>query len=205
MINISFAITACNETAELKRLINQLNKCKVDGDEIIIQIDTENASQEMLDLVGTFEGIERIFSQLNGDFSTFKNNIKNHCTKNYIFFIDADEEVNEDQIYMIREVIKLNPKIECFLVPRINTVTGLTQQHIAQWGWRVDQHQRINWPDYQFRICKNKPEIHWVNKVHERLVGYEIVTRLPAEDVYALGHHKTIQKQEKQNNFYNTL
>jgi len=205
MINISFAITACNETAELKRLVNQLSKCKVDGDEIIIQIDTPNASQEMLDLVSSFEGIERVFSELNGDFSTFKNNLKNHCEKEYIFFIDADEETNEDQIYMIREVLRLNPKIECFLVPRINTVVGLTQQHIAQWGWRVDQHQRVNWPDYQFRVCKNKPEIQWVNKVHERLVGYETVTRLPAEDVYALGHHKTIQKQEKQNNFYNTL
>ena len=205
MINISFAITACNETAELKRLINQLNKCKVDGDEIIIQIDTPNASQEMLDLVSSFEGIERVFSELNGDFSTFKNNLKKHCSKKYIFFIDADEEVNEDQIYMIREVLKLNPKIECFLIPRINTVAGLTQQHIAQWGWRVDQHQRVNWPDYQFRVCKNKPEIHWVSKVHERLVGYETVTKFPSEDVYALGHHKTIQKQEKQNNFYNTL
>ena len=205
MINISFAITACNETAELKRLINQLNKCKVDGDEIIIQIDTPNAPQEMLDLISSFEGIERVFSELNGDFSTFKNNLKKHCKKKYIFFIDADEEVNEDQIYMIREVLKLNPKIECFLVPRINTVAGLTQQHIALWGWRVDQHQRVNWPDYQFRICKNKPEIQWINKVHERLVGYDTVTRLPMEDVYALGHHKTIQKQEKQNNFYNTL
>jgi glycosyltransferase involved in cell wall biosynthesis len=205
MINISFAITACNETAELKRLVNQLSKCKVDGDEIIIQIDTPNASQEMLDLVSSFEGIERVFSELNSDFSTFKNNLKNHCKKEYIFFIDADEEINEDQIYMIREVLRLNPKIECFLVPRINTVVGLTQQHIAQWGWRVDQHQRVNWPDYQFRVCKNKPEIQWVNKVHERLIGYETVTRLPAEDVYALGHHKTIQKQEKQNNFYNTL
>jgi glycosyltransferase involved in cell wall biosynthesis len=205
MINISFAITACNETAELKRLIDQLNKCKGDGDEIIIQIDTPNAPQEMLDLIGSFEGIDRVFSELNGDFSTFKNNIKNHCTKNYIFFIDADEEVNEDQIYMIREVLRLNPKLECFLVPRINTVAGLTQQHIAKWGWRVDQHNRVNWPDYQFRICKNKPEIKWVNKVHERLVGYDTVTRLPDEDVYALGHHKTIQKQEKQNNFYNTL
>jgi glycosyltransferase involved in cell wall biosynthesis len=205
MINISFAITACNETAELKRLIDQLTKCKVDGDEIIIQIDTPNAPQEMLDLISSFEGIDRVFSELNGDFSTFKNNLKKHCKKKYIFFIDADEEVNEDQIYMIREVLRLNPKIECFLVPRINTVAGLTQQHIAQWGWRVDQHNRVNWPDYQFRVCKNKPEIQWVNKVHERLVGYETVTRLPAEDVYALGHHKTIQKQEKQNNFYNKL
>jgi glycosyltransferase involved in cell wall biosynthesis len=205
MINISFAITACNETAELKRLIDQLTKCKVAGDEIIIQIDTPNSSQEMLDLISSFEGIDRVFSELNGDFSTFKNNIKNHCKKDYIFFIDADEEVNEDQIYMIREVLRLNPLIECFLVPRINTVAGLTQQHIAQWGWRVDQHQRVNWPDYQFRVCKNKPEIQWVNKVHERLVGYETVTKLPMEDVYALSHHKTIQKQEKQNTFYNTL
>jgi glycosyltransferase involved in cell wall biosynthesis len=205
MINISFAITACNETAELKRLINQLIECKVDGDEIIIQLDTPNVPQEMLDLISSFEEIDRVFSELNGDFSTFKNNLKKHCKKDYIFFIDADEEVNGDQIYMIREVLRLNPKIECFLVPRINTVAGLTQQHIAQWGWRVDQHQRVNWPDYQFRVCKNKPEIHWVNKVHERLVGYETVTKLPDEDVYALGHHKTIQKQEKQNNFYNTL
>jgi hypothetical protein len=28
---------------------------------------------------------------------------------------------------------------------------------------------------------------------------------LPAEDVYALGHHKTIQKQEKQNAYYDTF
>lgn len=205
MINISFAITACNETAELKRLINQLNKCKVDGDEIIIQIDTPNAPQEMLDLVSSFEGIERVFSELNGDFSTFKNNLKKHCSKKYIFFIDADEEVNEDQIYMIREVLRLNPKLECFLVPRINTVAGLTQQHIAQWGWRVDQHQRVNWPDYQFRICKNKPEIKWVNKVHERLDGFKSYSNLPPIEECCLYHPKDIVRQEKQNNFYDTI
>jgi glycosyltransferase involved in cell wall biosynthesis len=205
MINISFAITVCNETAELKRLINQLIECKISGDEIIIQIDTPNAPQEIFDLISNFEGIDRVFSELNGDFSTFKNNLKKHCKKDYIFFIDADEEVNKDQIDLIREVLRLNPLIDCFLVPRINTVAGLTQQHIAQWGWRVDQHQRVNWPDYQFRICKNKSEIYWVNKVHERLVGYENVSQLPSEDIYALGHHKTIQKQEKQNSFYNTL
>jgi glycosyltransferase involved in cell wall biosynthesis len=205
MINISFAITVCNETAELKRLINQLIECKISGDEIIIQIDTPNAPQEIFDLISNFEGIDRVFSELNGDFSTFKNNLKKHCKKDYIFFIDADEEVNKDQIDLIREVLRLNPLIDCFLVPRINTVAGLTQQHIAQWGWRVDQHQRVNWPDYQFRICKNKSEIYWVNKVHERLVGYETVSQLPSEDIYALGHHKTIQKQEKQNSFYNTL
>jgi hypothetical protein len=63
----------------------------------------------------------------------------------------------------------------------------------------------VNWPDYQFRICKNIPEISWEGKVHERLVGYKNVTPLPAEDVLALGHHKTIQKQEQQNNLYDTI
>ena len=158
MINISFAITACNETAELKRLVDQLKKCKAKGDEIIIQIDTENAPQEMLNLVSSLEKVERVFSNLNKDFATFKNNVKNHCKKDYIFFIDADEEVSKDQINLIREVLELNPSIECFLVPRINTVTGLTEKHIGQWGWRVDEHNRINFPDYQYRICKNKQD-----------------------------------------------
>jgi len=205
MINISFAITACNETAELKRLIDQLIKCKVDSDEIIIQIDTPNASQEMLDLISNFERIERVFSELNGDFSTFKNNLKKHCKKDYIFFIDADEEVNKDQIDLIRQVIELNPTIDCYLIPRINTVAGLTQKHIGQWGWRVDEHNRINFPDYQYRICKNKPEINWIGKVHEKLEGHTNMALLPAEDIYALGHHKTITKQEKQNAFYDTI
>ena len=98
----------------------------------------------------------------------------------------------------------MNPDFDCFLVPRINTVEGLTQQHIEKWGWKVE-NGRVNWPDYQFRICKNIPEISWEGKVHERLVGYKNVTPLPAEDVLALGHHKTIQKQEQQNNLYDTI
>ena len=118
---------------------------------------------------------------------------------------DSDEEVNKDQIDLIRQVLELNPPIECFLVPRINTVVGLTEKHIGQWGWRVDELNRINFPDYQYRICKNKPEIKWVGKVHEKLEGHISMALLPAEDIYALGHHKTITKQEKQNAFYNTI
>jgi glycosyltransferase involved in cell wall biosynthesis len=205
MINISFAITACNETAELKRLVNQLKKCKVEKDEIIIQVDTENTPPEMLELISNFENIDRVFSNLNKDFASFKNNLKKHCKKDYIFFIDADEEINKDQIDLIRQVIELNPTIDCFLVPRINTVAGLTPKHIGQWGWRIDEHNRINFPDYQYRICKNKPEITWVGKVHEKLEGHTNMALLPAEDIYALGHHKTISKQEKQNEFYNTI
>ena len=219
MINISFAITVCNEAKELERLLKQLKSCVIENDEIIIQVDNTNTTDEVFKVVSNFEGVyspvvsrkkkiitpvTKAFSDLNGDFSAFKNNVKKHCTRDYIFFIDADEEVSQDQIHLVREIVNINPDFDCFLVPRINTVEGLTQQHIEKWGWKVE-NGRVNWPDYQFRICKNVPEINWEGKVHERLVGYKNATPLPAEDVLALGHHKTIQKQEQQNNLYDTI
>ena len=220
MINISFAITVCNEAFELDRLLNQLDKCVVEGDEVVIQVDKNNTTSEVLEIISSYEGkynpvISRskekivsptkVFYSLNNDFAEFKNNIKKHCTNDYIFFIDADEEVTQDQIHLIREILELNSNIDCFLVPRINTVEGLTDEHIKQWGWKITEDGWINWPDMQFRLCRNTPEIKWEGKVHERLNGYKTISQLPAESILALQHHKTIQKQEKQNNYYNIL
>jgi len=220
MINISFAITVCNESFELNRLLNQLDKCVVEGDEVVIQVDEANTTSEVLNVISSYEGkfnsvisrnkekivsTTKIFHSLNNDFAEFKNNLFKNCTKEFIFQIDADEEVTQDQIHLIREILELNPSVDCFLVPRINKVEGLTKEHVDKWGWRVDEEERINWPDYQFRLCKNKPEIKWDGKVHEKLVGYKQMSLLPAEPVLALQHYKTIQKQEKQNDFYNTI
>ena len=221
MINISFAITVCNEAYELNRLLNQLKTCVIEGDEIVIQVDNDNTTDEVLKIISDFEGvyspliskkrkiitpITKAFSTLNGDFATFKNGIKKRCSKDWIFFLDADEEVNQDQIHLIREIIELNQdRVEVLLVPRVNIVEGLTEQHIQQWGWRVDEKGWINFPDYQFRICKNIPEIQWKNKVHEVLTGYKSLAPLPDNEVVALRHIKTIEKQEKQNNLYNNI
>lgn len=220
MINISFAITVCDEAFELNRLLNQLDKCVIEGDEVVIQVDEANTTSEVLKIVSSYEGkfnsvvsrnkekivsTTKIFHSLNNDFAEFKNNLFKNCTKEFIFQIDADEEITQDQIHLIREILELNLSVDCFLVPRINKVEGLTREHVGKWGWRVDEEERINWPDYQFRLCKNKPEIKWDGKVHEKLVGYKQMSLLPAEPVLALQHYKTIQKQEKQNDFYNTI
>ena len=94
---------------------------------------------------------------------------------------------------------------EVYLAPRVNTVKGLTDEHIQKWRWNVNEKGWVNWPDYQWRIWKNKPEIRWVNKVHERLDGFRTFMKLPATKVYALYHPKTISKQVKQNDYYDTL
>ena len=63
----------------------------------------------------------------------------------------------------------------------------------------------INFSDNQTRIVKNTPSIKWVNKVHERLDGFKTYSTLPAQDEFCLLHPKSIERQEKQNQFYNTI
>jgi hypothetical protein len=113
--------------------------------------------------------------------------------------------ITEVLIGNLPTILESNPDNEVFLVPRVNTVTGLTQEHITKWRWNVDEEDRVNWPDYQWRIWKKKPEIKWVNKVHERLEGFKTYALIPALPDLALQHPKTIKKQEKQNTYYNTL
>jgi hypothetical protein len=91
------------------------------------------------------------------------------------------------------------------MVPRVNTVEGLTSQHIKRWGWNVNKKGWVNWPDAQQRIYKNNGTIRWTGKVHERLEGYKTVTTLPINEKWALQHPKDIKRQEKQNNYYDTL
>ena len=101
-------------------------------------------------------------------------------------------------------VIQYN-NVDIIKVPRINTVEGLTQQHIDKWGWGVNGLGWINFPDYQWRVYKNNGKIKWKNKVHEVLEGYLTMSYLPSEKPWCLLHEKTIEKQEKQNKLYEEL
>ena len=137
--------------------------------------------------------------------SNMKNKLTERCNGDYIFQIDADEMITEVLISSLPDILKNNPNNEVYLVPRVNTVSGLTQEHITKWRWNIDKEGRVNWPDYQWRIWKNKPEIKWVNKVHEKLEGLKTFSPLPQHPELALQHPKTIERQEKQNAYYDTL
>jgi len=201
MPSISYAITACNEHVELDRLLDQLSSSIRDEDEIVVQMDI-TATEEVKAVVNKYK-LMNYFHPLNKDFATFKNNLKSLCTKDYIFQIDADEHLSEELLIYLPAILEDNNNVEMFSIPRINTVEGLNEQHIKQWGWRVDEKGWVNYPDYQNRIFKNKPEIYWVNKVHEKIIGAMTITSFPPG--FDLIHPKTIDRQEKQNNYYNTI
>ena len=67
---------------------------------------------------------------------------------------------------------------------------------------------RVNWPDYQWRLYRNDESIQWVNKVYEKLEGFKTFSALPTEAEYGmlfLHHHKDIKRQETQNQLYSEL
>tara|TARA_R110000803_G_scaffold59729_9_gene118597 strand:+ start:375 stop:992 length:618 start_codon:yes stop_codon:yes gene_type:complete len=205
-MNISYAITVCNEHEELKRLLNFLIKKVREGDEIIVQHDKDNTTLEVLKVLNKCaDRVKVIEFSLNGHFANFKNNLTENCEGDWIFQIDADEIPHETLINYLPEIILSNPDNEVIRVPRVNTVFGLTEEYERQWGWRVNALGWVNWPDFQWRIYKNHPKIRWVNKVHEVLEGYDTWSNLNEVEEFALYHPKDIEKQVKQNNYYNNL
>jgi hypothetical protein len=207
-MKISYAITVCNELEEVKKLINFLHSNKREQDEIVVLADSPKMSQELQDQLYRFSSanwIKLIESKFEGHFADWKNLLTSHCTGDFIFQIDADEIPCTPIIESLPFILESNPELDVLLVPRVNTVEGLTQEHIQKWGWNVNSEGWVNWPDYQWRIYRNIPNIKWKNKVHEVLEGFKTYTTLPMEEDYSLYHPKTIDRQEKQNNYYSTL
>jgi hypothetical protein len=209
MINITWAITVCNELKEITELINFLHPKIEQDDEILIQYDEIGVTNEVkgyLDIIDKLhQNIKVIGFPLNGDFASFKNNLKFHSKGIFIFNVDADEIPNDYLVENIHMLLDYNKDVDMFFVPRINTVEGLTEADIKKWGWKVNERGWVNHPDYQSRIYRKTADIEWVGKVHEKIVGYNTVSVLPAEEIYSLYHIKNIVRQRHQNEFYETL
>jgi hypothetical protein len=205
-MKISYAITVCNELEEVKRLVNFLLSNKRTEDEIVILFDEKNGTDEVFDYIESqVHDCEVFCEKFQGHFADWKNLLTSYCTGNFIFQIDADEVPCTPLIESLPFILESNPELDVLLVPRVNTVQGLTNEHLIKWGWEVNSEGWVNWPDFQWRVYRNTPEIKWVNKVHERLEGFKTYTLLPMEEDYSLYHPKTIERQERQNNYYNTL
>ena len=158
---ISYAIPVCNEYKEIEYLLEYLAQHKREQDEIVVQCDQGNTTPEVYDVLKRHSDIKIIEFPLNNNFAAFKNNLKDNCSGDYIFQIDADEYPEEYLMNTMEWIIDNNPKTDIFWVPRINKVEGLTKEHIQKWGWNVDDQKRVNFPDYQCRILKNVKRIKW--------------------------------------------
>ena len=207
-MKISYAITVCNEFIELQRLLTLLIDRKQPQDEIVIFYDTNNGSKSVEEYLRAQSVNPVPFRWMgyhfDGHFGNMKNALTEVCTGDYIFQIDADEYPHEVLMDNIHGILETND-VDVILVPRVNTVEGLTQDHIQKWGWNVNDKGWVNFPDPQWRIYRRSESIRWENKVHEKLVGYDTISNLPWAEELSLYHPKDIERQEKQNEYYDTL
>ena len=206
-MKISYSILTHNEDKSLQKLLEFLVKHKDEEDEIVILDDFSDNPKtiEILDVMTSMH--EMVYEQrhLLKDYAGQKNHLTRMCKNDYIVNIDADEIPHKFLMKNLKDVLRANPTIDLYWVPRVNKVAGITQEHINKWGWQVNEKGWVNFPDYQGRIWRNRPNILWKNKVHEILKGYREYVFLPAEEEYCFYHPKTIDRQEKQNEFYNTI
>lgn len=207
-MKISYAITVCNEYVEIQNLVNFLLNNKRPIDEIVILFDQKNGSEEIAEWLvkkNKLPNFQMWRGYFEGNFGAWKNKLSDYCRGDYIFQIDADEIPHLNLINYLPTILNANPKNQVFLVPRVNTVDGLTEEHLQKWGWNLNTKGWVNFPDFQTRIWKREGNIRWYGKVHERLVNFNTYTNLPEDETFSLLHHKDIGRQEKQNNFYNEL
>jgi len=209
-MRITYAITVCNEHKEIEKLLTFIFENKRPEDQVVVQMDKDNVTDKVWDVCERFENRQAteyslIQHSLNKNFAEYKNHLNKACSGDWIFQIDADEIPNPYLIEALPFILEANQDTEAFWVPRVNTVEGITDAHIQKWGWRLDENNWVNFPDWQMRIYRNKEEIYWIKPVHEQLKGYTKFANLPADEKFALYHPKKIGRQEKQNEFYETI
>ena len=213
-MNINYCITVNDEEDEFIRLVTTLLQHKKDTDNIFVLQDSSPTGvntihkQSIAEYCTENKNIQYITKALNGDFATFKNEFYQWIQEgDYIFQLDADEMIDPFLIGNIHALLEANP-VDLVHLARVNTVKGLTPEHIAKWGWRVNEKGWLNFPDYQGRIYKSSGKIAWRGKVHEKIMGHSTEVYFPAmegDNPYAIIHPKTIVKQEKQNSMYEKL
>ena len=207
-MKISYGITVYNEEDELNRLLNILIHKTDAEDEIVVCVDgDDDGVRFVLDSwVQEFAHVKmiKVYQRaLNKDFSAQKNSVIENSTGDYIFHIDADEYPNEILLSQLKEILEMNDGIDLIWIPRVNTINGLRMEHIQRWGWKVDKQGWVNYPDYQPRLFRNDKNIRWERPLHELITGCKTYSHLPPQEELSLYHPKTIEKQEKQNMFYN--
>jgi len=209
-MKVSFAITTHNEGECIERLLFQLQEYieESESDGEIIILDDFSDDPDTVNILENYSNLPYVQLHrraLERDFGAHKSYLNTLCSGDYIFQIDADELLEPRLLENLHSILEENPAVDLYFVPRINTVDGLTDEHIRMWGWRVTDDGWVMWPDYQTRLYRNTPDIVWLGNVHERISGYTQCAQLPADEAFCIIHHKHITKQEEQNSFYSEI
>ena len=203
-MKISYAILTHNEGQYIDTLLSFLTTNKRPIDEIVVVDD--NSDDELTKLV-----LDKYKNQITLQYRTFdgdhtqKNYLNSLCTGDYILQLDADELVKSEFLEMLPQILENNNETDLFIMPRINTVEGLTQEYIAKWRWNVNEKGWVNFPDWQMRLYRNCDWVKWDGLLHSKIEGHKTYVYLPAEELFCILHPKQLERQVAQNDLYDKI
>jgi glycosyltransferase involved in cell wall biosynthesis len=203
-MKISYAVLTHNEGEYVGKLLNFLVNFKRPEDEVVV-LDDHSTDKVTLDYLNDYKPSINLFHrEFDGDASQ-KNYLNSLCKGDYILQLDADEMITPEFIKMLPALLENNSQVDLFVLPRINTVEGLTQEWIDKWGWNVDENGWVNFPDWQMRLYRNCDWVKWEGLLHSKIEGSKTHTYLPAEGIFAILHPKEIERQIAQNELYDKI
>jgi glycosyltransferase involved in cell wall biosynthesis len=203
-MTISYAILTHNEGEYIETLLSFLTTYKRAEDEIVIVDDFSDDELTKSILAKYKDQITLQYRVFDGD-ATQKNYLNSLCTKDYILQLDADELVSLEFLNMLPNLLELNDSVDLFIMPRINTVEGLTPEWSNKWGWRVNEKGWVNFPDWQMRLYRNCEWVKWDGLLHSKIEGYKTFNNLPENELFCILHPKQLDRQIAQNTLYDKI
>jgi glycosyltransferase involved in cell wall biosynthesis len=203
-MKISYAILTHNEGEYIAELLTLLTTYKRDIDEIVVVDDYSTDEKTKFILNDLKDLIKLEYRTFDGD-HTQKNYLNSLCSGDYILQLDADELVKPEFLEMLPELLEENQETDLFIMPRINTVEGLTPEYIQKWRWNVNEKGWVNFPDWQMRLYRNCDWVKWDGLLHSKIEGHKTYVFLPAEELFCIIHPKQLDRQVEQNDLYDKI
>jgi glycosyltransferase involved in cell wall biosynthesis len=203
-MKVSYAILTHNEGDYIAELLTLLTTYKRDIDEIVI-VDDYSDDEKTKFILNDFKDLIKLeYRTFDGD-HTQKNYLNSLCSGDYILQLDADELVQPEFLEMLPELLEENNETDLFIMPRINTVEGLTQEYIQKWRWLVNEKGWVNFPDWQMRLYRNCDWLKWDGLLHSKIEGHKTYVFLPSEELFCILHPKQLDRQVAQNDLYDKI
>ena len=150
-LKLSVVIIAKNEEEKIADCIDSVDW----ADEIIL---IDSGSDDKTKEIAKNMGVQ-VFDVAGGSYDKWRNECIKYAKADWIFYIDADERVDEKlKKEIISRISDENSPFNAYAIPRRNFILGREMKH---GGW---------WPDYVKRLFRMSALKKWTGELHEEPV-----------------------------------
>lgn len=170
MASISVVVNTLNEEKNLSRALSSV---KGIAEEIIV-VDMDSSDNTAA--IAKKAGAKVYNHKPTGYVEPARNYAISKANGNWIFILDADEEISTDLGKRVKRISTDSSSADYYRVPRKNLVFGKWLKH-SRW-----------WPDYNIRLFR-KGSVVWSEIIHSVPETHGRGEDLPDQEKYAIIHH----------------